>query len=350
MRLHHSFIKAATIMMVALSFTSTVAPATALAAKQSGNTVTNTSTRAKKGQHVQAKAAVTIDAKTGQVLYAQNANQKMPIASVVKILTLAVIEEDINKGKLRWNTKVTISKPISKIANDWHFSNVELDEGRTYTVRDLVNSMMIVSADGSAAALAIKDAGSTAAFNKKMQRIAHKAGVRDAKIYNMIGLDNGSLGALKLKSVKKSAENQFSALDVAKISRYLVDHYPSALKITSGNHVNFRSNDHQQYDMLNINYLISKCGMEPDYGQVDGLKTGKTDKAGDCFAGTGVFGKRRLIFVVLNVPGTYNNMFTQSLAMISDVLGRQVKPKTDQNKNNKTNNGQNTASSQSAGQ
>lgn len=347
MLLKHLFIKAATVMMAALSLSSVVAPATALAAKNSVNTVTNTQTRAKKGQHVQAKAAVTIDAKTGQVLYAQNATKKMPIASVVKILTLAVIEEDINKGKLRWNTKIKISKPIGKIANDWHFSNVELDTGRTYTVRDLVNSMMIVSADGSTAALAIKDAGSTAAFNKKMQRVARKAGVRDAKIYNMIGLDNGSLGKLKLKGVKSSAENQFSALDVAKISRYLVQHYPSALKITSGNHVNFTSNDHQKYDMLNINYLIPKCGMEPDYGQVDGLKTGKTDKAGDCFSGTGVFGKRRLIFVVLNVPGTYNNMFTQSLAMISDVLGRQVKPKTDQNKN-KTNNSQNNANGQSS--
>lgn len=168
---------------------------------------------------VDARAAITIDAETGQVLYEKNATKRYPIASVIKILTLAVIEQDIEQGKLKWDQKIKISKEVAKVANDWRFSNVQLNEGESYTVKSLVESMMIVSADGSAEALALASAGSTAAFNKKMQAVAKEAGVTDAKIYNMIGLANGDLGEMRLKNVSKKAENQLSAKDVAKIAR-----------------------------------------------------------------------------------------------------------------------------------
>lgn len=147
---------------------------------------------------VDARAAITIDAETGQVLYEKNATKRYPIASVIKILTLAVIEQDIEQGKLKWDQKIKISKEVAKVANDWRFSNVQLNEGESYTVKSLVESMMIVSADGSAEALALASAGSTAAFNQKMQAVAKEAGVTDAKIYNMIGLANGDLGEMRL--------------------------------------------------------------------------------------------------------------------------------------------------------
>lgn len=192
---------------------------------------------------VDARAAITIDAETGQVLYEKNATKRYPIASVIKILTLAVIEQDIEQGKLKWDQKIKISKEVAKVANDWRFSNVQLNEGESYTVKSLVESMMIVSADGSAEALALASAGSTAAFNQKMQAVAKEAGVTDAKIYNMIGLANGDLGEMRLKNVSKKAENQLSAKDVAKIARYLVEKYPSVLEITKQKFVNFQASD-----------------------------------------------------------------------------------------------------------
>ena len=85
----------------------------------------------------------------------------------------------------------------------WHFFQCPTKCGESYTIRQLTESMMIVSADGSAEALALADAGSTAAFNKKMQEVAKKAGVTDAKIYNMIGLANGDLGKIALKGSKR---------------------------------------------------------------------------------------------------------------------------------------------------
>lgn len=199
---------------------------------------------------VDARAAITIDAETGQVLYEKNATKRYPIASVIKIRTLAVIEQDIEQGKLKWDQKIKISKEVAKVANDWRFSNVQLNEGESYTVKSLVESMMIVSADGSAEALALASAGSTAAFNQKMQAVAKEAGVTDAKIYNMIGLANGDLGEMRLKNVSKKAENQLSAKDVAKIARYLVEKYPSVLEITKQKFVNFQVSDSQQYEMV----------------------------------------------------------------------------------------------------
>ncbi|MFR0771886.1 MAG: serine hydrolase [Limosilactobacillus pontis] len=100
---------------------------------------------------MKARAAYAIDAQTGQVLYQKNANKVYPIASLTKILTLAVIE-DIRDHRLSWKQKVKIRG--SKVANDWHL-NVQLNAGEEYSIRQLAESMMIVSADGSAEALAL---------------------------------------------------------------------------------------------------------------------------------------------------------------------------------------------------
>ncbi|WP_295729334.1 D-alanyl-D-alanine carboxypeptidase family protein [uncultured Limosilactobacillus sp.] len=267
-----------------------------------------------------AKAAITMDAQTGQILYQQNANQKLAVASCTKILTLAVIEQDIAQGKLSWNQKIKISKKVAKTSTDWHFSNVELKAGHSYTVKSLCESMMIVSADGSAEALALASAGSTAAFNKKMQAVAHKAGVNDANIYNMIGLSNGELGSNGLKGVPKKAENAFSAKDMALISRYLVNHYPDALNITKATNVEFKVDAKQSYKMQNINGMLPNNGNAPKNGTMDGLKTGSTDKAGNCFVGTGIFDNRRLITVVLGTDiHDYSKQFKETNKMLEAV-------------------------------
>lgn len=248
-----------------------------------------------------ARAAYAIDAETGQVLYQKNANKTYPVASLTKVLTLAVIEQDVRNHHLSWNQKVKITPAVAKVANDWHFSNVPLNAGESYTIRQLTESMMIVSADGSAEALALADAGSTAAFNKKMQAVAKKAGVTDAKIYNMIGLANGDLGKNSLKNVKKTAENQFSAKDMALISKYLIETYPDSLKITKTKMANFRVSANQEYQMININSLL------PENGTIDGLKTGNTDTAGKCIISTGMFAGRRVIVVALHTKGDWND-------------------------------------------
>lgn len=273
-------------------------------------------------QDVAAKAAIAMDAKTGQILYQKNAQKRYPVASTIKILTLAVIEKDIQAHKLSWDQKVTISHPVAVMANDWRFSNVPLNEGESYTIKSLVDSMMLVSADGSAEALALADAGSVAKFNAKMQQVAKEAGVTDAKIYNMIGLSNGDLGTLRLKNVSKNAENQISAVDLAKIASWLLNHYPDVVNITKTAQEDFPVSDSQTYHMQNINLMIKGAALDRADGEIDGLKTGTTDSAGNCFVSTGTFNNRRLVTVVLNVPGDFNNQFQQTNNLYNRVLGR----------------------------
>lgn len=272
-------------------------------------------------QDVAAKAAIAMDAKTGQILYQKNAQKRYPVASTIKILTLAVIEKDIQAHKLSWDQKVTISHPVAVMANDWRFSNVPLNEGESYTIKSLVDSMMLVSADGSAEALALADAGSVAKFNAKMQQVAKEAGVTDAKIYNMIGLSNGDLGTLRLKNVSKNAENQISAVDLAKIASWLLNHYPDVVNITKTAQEDFPVSDSQTYHMQNINLMIKGAALDRADGEIDGLKTGTTDSAGNCFVSTGTFNNRRLVTVVLNVPGDFNNQFQQTNNLYNRVLG-----------------------------
>lgn len=273
-------------------------------------------------QDVAAKAAIAMDAKTRQILYQKNAQKRYPVASTIKILTLAVIEKDIQAHKLSWDQKVTISHPVAVMANDWRFSNVPLNEGESYTIKSLVDSMMLVSADGSAEALALADAGSVAKFNAKMQQVAKEAGVTDAKIYNMIGLSNGDLGTLRLKNVSKNAENQISAVDLAKIASWLLNHYPDVVNITKTAQEDFPVSDSQTYHMQNINLMIKGAALDRADGEIDGLKTGTTDSAGNCFVSTGTFNNRRLVTVVLNVPGDFNNQFQQTNNLYNRVLGR----------------------------
>ena len=273
-------------------------------------------------QDVDAKAAIAMDAKTGQILYQKNARKRYTVASTIKILTLAVIEKDIQAHKLSWDQKVTISHPVAVMANDWRFSNVPLNEGESYTIKSLVDSMMLVSADGSAEALALADASSVAKFNTKMQQVAKEAGVTDAKIYNMIGLENGDLGTLRLKNVSKHAENQISAVDLAKIASWLLNHYPDVVNITKTAQEDFPVSASQTYHMQNINLMIKGAALDRADGEIDGLKTGMTDSAGNCFVSTGTFNNRRLVTVVLNVPGDFNNQFQQTNNLYNRVLGR----------------------------
>ena len=140
-----------------------------------------------------------------------------------------------------------------------------------------------------------------------MVAFAKKAGATDIKIYNMIGLPNGDLGKHKLKGVDKDAENLLSAKDVALISKYLVENYPETLDITKQKFANFDVTKDQQYLMTNVNALLPQNGFAPKNGEIDGLKTGNTDRAGKCIVSTGTFAGRRIILVALHTKGEWND-------------------------------------------
>lgn len=118
-------------------------------------------------QVIDSRSAIMIDADTGQIIYQQNSEEKLPIASISKLLTVSVIEDEINYHQLTWNTKVKISKKIADVSNDSNYSAIGLQAGQSYTVRELFNATLIKSADGAALALATADGSTIKQFNEK---------------------------------------------------------------------------------------------------------------------------------------------------------------------------------------
>lgn len=270
---------------------------------------------------IDASAAMVVDAKTGQVIYQQNGDQKLPIASITKLLTVSVIINEINHHKLSWNSKVKISKAVEKISKNSEFSNVELDHTQTYTVRQLVNATLIKSADGAAFALSTTNGDTVASFNKKMKAEAAKMGVKDADIYNATGLSNGDLGKLRLKNVSKKAENKMSATDLAKMSQYIIKNYPEVLTITKTKSADFKTNDTTTTKMDNLNEMLPGGTTAPTKVTMDGLKTGSSDAAGKSFVGTGTYQNNRFITVVLhaNGSGDSDTRFSETVQLLEKV-------------------------------
>lgn len=263
-------------------------------------------------QLIDSTAAIMIDADTGQIIYQQDSEQKLPIASVSKLLTASVIEDEINNHQLSWNTKIKITKKIATVSNDSNYSAIGLQAGQSYTVQELFNAMMIKSADGAALALATANGKTIKQFNAQMQRKAKQIGITDATIVNPVGLKNSDLKGLKQKGIKANAENAMTARDVALLSQYVVKHYPSILKVTSQSQATFTIAKGKAKTVKNLNEMLPGRKYTVDNVQIDGLKTGTSDAAGACFASTGVYQGHRMITVVLHANGDSSNRFKQT--------------------------------------
>lgn len=175
---------------------------------------------------IDASAAIMVDASTGQVIYEQNAQQKLPIASISKLLTAVVIEDEVHSNQITGNTKVKIDDGTAAISNDPNYSAIGLQAGQSYTVRELLNAALVKSADGATMALSAAAGDSMDEFNMKLQQKAQDIGLKNYTIVNPVGLNNGDLKSLASKQYSDKAENAMTATDVAILARYLVNRYP----------------------------------------------------------------------------------------------------------------------------
>lgn len=204
------------------------------------------------------KAAIVVDAQSGQILYQQNIDQRLPIASLTKLLTVLVVEDEVKQGQLTWNTRVKITPDIAAIANNPEYSNVGLQVGQKYTVENLVRAALVKSADGATLALASAAGDDTVSFNQKLQAKAHALGVTDAKLANAVGLANGDLPAKRrVLGLAEKTENEMSARDVAKIASYLVVHSQHLNQITQQAAMTLKINATTTKTIRNINELIT---------------------------------------------------------------------------------------------
>lgn len=247
---------------------------------------------------INAKAAISVDANTGQILYAKNADQALPVASMSKLLTAYMVLQAVHNGKLKWDQKITPDKAAQEVSQDTTLSNVPLKEGQSYTVKSLYQATLIYSANGAAMALADAVSGTQKNFIDQARKEAKKMGLKDFEFYTANGLSNGEVKDGKYPGASDDAENKFSARDMAILSQRLIKDYPEVLDTTKIKRMKF-ANGTDETQMENWNWMLP--GLAKAYSQlpVDGLKTGTSDSAGACFAATVNKDGHRLITIIL---------------------------------------------------
>ena len=255
---------------------------------------------------VAAKHAIAIEANTGKILYEKDATQPVEIASITKLITVYLVYEAIEQGKISLTTPVDISDYPYQLTTNSEASNVPLD-ARNYTVEELLEVTLVSSANSAAIALAEKVAGSEKDFVDMMKAKLQEWGIQDATLVNSTGLNNETLGDNIYPGSKKDDENKLSAYDVAIVARNLILKYPQVLEITKKPSSTFAG-----MTITSTNYMLEDM---PAYrGGIDGLKTGTTVKSGDSFVGTTEEKGMRIITVVLNAQNQDGNPFTRFTA------------------------------------
>jgi len=255
---------------------------------------------------VAAKHAIAIEANTGKILYEKDATQPVEIASITKLITVYLVYEAIEQGKISLTTPVEISDYPYQLTTNSEASNVPLD-ARNYTVEELLDATLVSSANSAAIALAEKVAGSEKDFVDMMKAKLQEWGIQDATLVNSTGLNNETLGDNIYPGSKKDDENKLSAYDVAIVARNLILKYPQVLEITKKPSSTFAG-----MIITSTNYMLEDM---PAYrGGIDGLKTGTTVKSGDSFVGTTEEKGMRIITVVLNANTQAGNPYSRFTA------------------------------------
>ncbi|MFB9758608.1 D-alanyl-D-alanine carboxypeptidase family protein [Ectobacillus funiculus] len=246
---------------------------------------------------IKAESAILVEAQSGKILYEKNSDESLAIASMTKMMTEYLVHEAIEKGKIKWNQKTTISEYAYMISQDTNLSNVPLENGGSYTVKELYEAMAIYSANGAAIALAELIGGSEGNFVKSMNEKAKELGLKNYKFVNATGLTNSDLKGHQPAGTSPDEQNKMSAKDCAILAKRLIDDYPEILKTASVPKKVFQEGGKYPVKMENWNWMLP--GLVYGYEGVDGLKTGSTPEAGYCFTGTAKRDGMRLISVVI---------------------------------------------------
>ncbi|WXB91247.1 D-alanyl-D-alanine carboxypeptidase family protein [Metabacillus sp. FJAT-53654] len=266
---------------------------------------------------VNAGSAIIIEETTGTILYGKNIDEKLPVASMAKVMTEYLVLEAIEDKKIKWDQKYTPSEYVYKISQNTSLSNVPLRQDGSYSVQELYEAMAIYSANGAAIALAEIIAGSESAFVKTMNEKAKELGLTNYEFVNATGLENEDLQGMHPEGTSADAENQLSARDMALLSQKLIQDFPKVLETASTPKKVFREGTDDRTNMPNWNWMLP--GLVYEYEGVDGLKTGSTNNAGSCFTATAVRNGMRVISVVMNAEGKslHESRFVETKKMLN---------------------------------
>lgn len=226
--------------------------------------------------NLNAKSALLMDVATGTVLYEKECHERLAPASVTKVMTMLLIMEALDDGRIHLEDQVTASEAAAAKGG----SQIYLKAGETMPVSDMLKSIAVSSANDCACAMAELIAGSESAFVEQMNQRAAELGMADTHFVNCTGLDDS-----------KEAENhRTSAYDIALMSRQLLKYHPDIKKYTTIWMDTVRGGT---FGLSNTNKLIRF------YSGATGLKTGFTSGAGYCLSATAKREGMELIAVVM---------------------------------------------------
>ena len=232
---------------------------------------------------VAGKSAVLMDVATGTVLYESNPHDRLAPASVTKVMTMLLIMEAVDSGKITMTDTVTASEAAAAKGG----SQIYLKAGETMSVSDMLKSIAVSSANDCACAMAEHIAGSEEAFVAQMNQKAAELGMKDTHFVNCTGLDDG----------ENAAEHRTSAYDIALMSRELLKNHPDIKKFTT---IWMDTVRNGTFGLSNTNKLVRF------YQGATGLKTGFTSGAGYCLSATAQRDGMELIAVVMGADTSAN--------------------------------------------
>lgn len=242
-------------------------------------------------------AAILIDADTGKILYEQNAETALGIASMTKMMTEYLLLDAIKEGSITWDQQYNVTEYTYKVSQNRLLSNVPLRADGTYSIKELYEAMAIYSANAATIAIAETIAGTEKEFLKLMNKKAEELGLENYKFVNSTGLNNSDLLGMHPEGTGENDENVMPARSVAKLAYHLLKDHPDMLETAKIPKKVFREGTSDAINMSNWNFMLP--GLVYAYEGVDGLKTGTTDFAGHTFTGTAKRGDTRLIAVVM---------------------------------------------------
>ena len=241
---------------------------------------------------IPAKSALLMDVATGTVLYENNAHEALAPASVTKVMTMLLVMEAIDEGRIGWEDTVTASETAAAKGG----SQIYLKAGETMTVRDMVKSIAVSSANDCACAMAEHISGSEAAFVERMNQRAKELGMNDTNFVNCTGLDDG----------EDAASHKTSAYDIAVMSRELLGKHPAIKEFTTIWMDTVRDGS---FGLSNTNKLVRF------YSGATGLKTGFTSAAGYCLSASAMREDMELVAVVMG-SATSQERFSACKSML----------------------------------
>ena len=212
-----------------------------------------------------------MDYATGKIIYEKNPDEKLPLASVTKIMTMLLAMEEIEKGRMNYDDIITATAH----AKSYGGSTIFLDEGEQMSVRDILKGIAVASGNDAAVAMGEHISGTEALFVERMNKRAEKLGMKNTHFVNCNGLD---------------ADGHYStARDIAIMSRELMKHED----IFSFTSIWMDSLRNGEFTLSNTNKLVRF------YDGCTGLKTGSTSKAKFCISATAKRGDMHLIAVIM---------------------------------------------------